>query len=103
MTTIDTSKLPKYVQDHIRVLEMRLKESKETIAEIEGEAETNIFIRHGTELKPLPANCMIRFQISSGTLNLLIRDNSLEIQATDGILILKTQASNTVLVSVGRF
>jgi len=62
----DVSKLPKWAQDRIRLLERKAERLEHKIDQLEGTEETNITYLDGLGERPLPANKTIRFQTNAG-------------------------------------
>jgi hypothetical protein len=63
-TVEDISRLPKWAQTKIRVLEMRLEESAARIRQIDGLEETNVFMDGGMgEDRRLPKDTRILFKL----------------------------------------
>jgi hypothetical protein len=55
-------KLPKWAQSEITVLQNTNSSLIESVKQINGESETNVFIRRGLDNQPLPKNASIEFK-----------------------------------------
>ena len=105
MTTQAIAKLPKWVQDHIRMLEMRLAESRHTIETMLPTAESNTTWQDGMDVKPLPNNSVIRFSLGPSPVDdkIIVRIDTdrgdLYIQG-GRMLQLMPEATNTVRVKL---
>ena len=60
----DISKLPKWAQRDIQVLEANLRSARRKLKEIAGEGETEVYLQQHMENDiPLPAGSQIRFMV----------------------------------------
>ncbi len=96
----DVKKLPKWAQREIGVLESEIERLKTQVAQIEGKEESDIKIEHGSEFRNLPKHSRIRYVLPSGKVEIIIRDDELEVTAYNGHLCVLPQACNMVHVIV---
>lgn len=106
MPPLDFSRLPKWAQEHIRVLQMRLDERTDELNALGEQQPTRILIeRWGADLTPtyLPDKTIVRFVVGEGweqRVDVRI-NNEGELELLGGTqLVLAPSSSNVVRVGV---
>lgn len=100
----DTSKLPKWAQDHIRLLEMRVREADKRAATLFGPANTNVTwvdYGHGTK-HPLPSYASVRFSLAPhGYVEVRVERerNRVYVSAGEECLVVRPEATNVVTLT----
>ena len=92
------SKLPKWAQERIRVLEMRLQETRGTIKAMFPDSTSNVFWRGETH-HPLPLNSLIRFFLDGKPVDVRIEREKLYINGASGLNV-KPVATNAIYVEL---
>ncbi len=80
----DVKKLPKWAQREIGVLENEIERLKKQVAQIEGKEDSNVKLVEGIETKNLPKDSWVGFFLSSGYVEVHIRNGELEITSYGG-------------------
>ena len=93
------SKLPKWAQERIRVLEMRLQESQATIKAMFPGSISNVLWR-GENHYPLPPNSSIRFFLAGKIVDVRIDEEKLYINGSLLHLNVKPVATNAIYVEL---
>jgi len=100
------NKLPKWAQEEIKVLEMRVSELTKKIDEYKGKEETNTYIRDGLSKIPLPNNSSVEFQVGKGKQNKVVvyvnRDGFVDVNTDSRIgqtTVIMPRAANSFFVT----
>jgi len=95
----NTDKLPKWAQNEIRILKMRLEEKTKELERINENPESNTILGNGYQFKDSPIvylnnNQLITFNLSNGYVQAKIHGDVVEIHTNGGDLLIKPKVSN---------
>jgi hypothetical protein len=100
------SKLPKWAQEEIKTLEMRLTELNGKLDEYKGDKETNTYIRDGLSRIPIPNNSSVEFQCGKGKQNKVVvyvnRDGFVDVNTDSRIgqtMVVMPRAANSFFIT----
>ena len=96
----DIGSLPQWVQDRIKVAEMRAEEAQAELRAYLGDVPTNSVVKHGLEERPLPNNACIRFLFGKYRhIDIRIEEGHLNINGSSGLSI-RPVANNGVTIAL---
>ena len=108
--TEQISKLPKWVQSHIKVLGIRLQEAEARAAQVEGSEDSEVCYCvstvRGYSYKPLPKHSRVRFRLHSRAVEVecgvRLDGTGVEVRVISGLsghrLAILPEAANAILV-----
>lgn len=96
-------KLPKWAQNEVSVMQMRLSEAKEEIDRLTSNPVSNLFVGHETDIKDyrkpvyLDEYETITFRLPKGIIKARLEQESINIHTSgEGTLMVKPNVSNSV-------